>query len=55
MTLVWQEGINGPLEEDNLPALDPRDPQTYYTEVVFPPPLPLDKEETNTFSSLYVR
>jgi hypothetical protein len=41
--LVWQEGVNSPLDSDNLPALNPSDPLTYYTEVVFPPPLPLDK------------
>jgi Phage portal protein, SPP1 Gp6-like len=41
--LVWSEGVNSPLESDNLPELDPRDPLTYYTEVEFPPPLPLDK------------
>lgn len=41
--LVWQEGVNSPLEPDNLPQLDPQDPLTYYTEIEFPPPMPLDK------------
>ena len=40
---VWNEMVHSPLEEDQLPVLDPRDPITYYTEIVFPPPLPLDK------------
>ena len=40
---VWQEGLQSPLEEDQLPELDPTDPLTYYTETVFPPPMPLDK------------
>ena len=43
MSLVWQEGINSPLEPDQLPQLNPMDPITYYTETEFPPPLPLDK------------
>lgn len=42
-TLIWQEDVNSPLEEDQLPEADPRDPLTYYTEIVYPPPLPLDK------------
>lgn len=41
--LEWTEGVNSPLEGDHLPILDPLDPLTYYTEVDFPPPLPLDK------------
>ncbi len=41
--LEWTEGVNSPLEEDHLPILDPRDPLTYYTEVDWPQPLPLDK------------
>ena len=42
-TLIWMENVNSPLEPDQLPELDPMDPLTYYTEVEFPPPLPLDK------------
>jgi hypothetical protein len=41
--LVWTEGRNSPLEPDHLPELDRLDPLTYYSEVEFPPPLPLDK------------
>lgn len=41
--LVWNELTHGPLESDQLPALNPRDPITYFTEVIWPPPLPLDK------------
>jgi hypothetical protein len=41
--LTWIEGVNSPLEPDQLPQLDPMDPITYYTEIEFPPPLPLDK------------
>jgi Phage portal protein, SPP1 Gp6-like len=41
--LQWTEGVNSPLEPDHLPVLDPRDPITYFTDIVFPPPLPLDK------------
>lgn len=40
---TWMEGVHAPLEPDQLPVLNPADPLTYYTEVVFPPPLPLDK------------
>lgn len=42
-SLIWMENVNSPLEPDQLPRLDPMDPLTYYTEVEFPPPLPLDK------------
>jgi hypothetical protein len=42
-SLMWVEGVNSPREDDQLDVLDPRDPLTYYTEVEFPPPLPLDK------------
>ena len=42
-SLIWTDGINSPREDDQLDMLDPRDPLTYYTEVEFPPPLPLDK------------
>lgn len=41
--LTWLEGVNSPREEDQYEVLDPRDPLIYYTEVEFPPPLPLDK------------
>ena len=41
--LTWIDGVNSPLEPDQLEVLDPRDPLTYYTEIEFPPPLPLDK------------
>lgn len=41
--LQWTEGVNSPLEDDHLPILDPTSPLTYFTEVEFPPPLPLDK------------
>lgn len=32
-----------PLKDGQLPYLDPMDPDTYESEIVFPPPLPLDK------------
>lgn len=40
---IWQEGVQSPLEQDQLPQVDPLDPLTYYTEAIFPPPMPLDK------------
>lgn len=42
-SLIWVENVNSPLEQDQLDQLNPQDPLTYYTEVEFPPPLPLDK------------
>lgn len=41
--LTWDPEVNSPIEPDQLPQLDPRSPITYYSEVEFPPPLPLDK------------
>ena len=40
---TWNPDFNGPLREDQMPALNPADPVTYETQVHFPQPLPLDK------------
>jgi hypothetical protein len=40
---IWNPAVNPPLEPDQLPQLDPTDPLTFYTEVDWPQPLPLDK------------
>ena len=37
------DNLDVPLKEGQLPQLDPRDPDTYLSTPVFPPPLPLDK------------
>ena len=41
--LVWDPNEDLPLEEDQIPQLDPADPITFRSVVHFPPPLPLDK------------
>jgi len=40
---VYNPAINGPIKPEQLPVLDPQDPDTFKTQVHFPPPLPLDK------------
>ena len=40
---VYNPAINGPIKPEQLPILDPQDPDTFKTQVHFPPPLPLDK------------
>ena len=40
---IWNPEVNSPLENDQLPELDTRDPLTYVTECDWPQPLPLDK------------
>lgn len=40
---IYNPMTHGPLEDDQLPVLNPKDPITYYTEPIWPPPLPLDK------------
>ena len=42
-SFIWLEGINSPREDDQFDRLDPRDPLSYFTDIEFPPPLPLDK------------
>lgn len=42
-TLVYNPEVDPPLQDDQLPMLDPRDPQTYESTVHFQPPLPVDK------------
>jgi Phage portal protein, SPP1 Gp6-like len=42
-TLVYNPAVDPPLEDDQLPMLDPRDPLTYESTVQFQPPLPVDK------------
>jgi hypothetical protein len=41
--LVYDPMTSPPLAEDQLPRLDPRDPNTYRTKTHFPSPLPIDQ------------
>ena len=43
LAFIWNAEINSPLEEDQLPQLNLQDPLTYFTEIGWPQPLPLDK------------
>jgi len=40
---TYNEALNGPIKETQLPQLDLQSPLTYTSTVHFPPPLPLDK------------
>ena len=42
-TFQWNPDLDPPLQEGQLPQLDPNDPLTYVTYAHFPQPLPLDK------------
>lgn len=41
-SLVWNEGLASIPEPDQLYELDPTNPNTYYTEIHWPEPLPVD-------------
>lgn len=41
--LVYDPTMDPPLQDDQLPMLDPRDPVTYENTCVFQPPLPVDQ------------
>lgn len=42
-SLIYDESVDGVLQEGQMDRLDPNDPITYLTFTHFPPPLPLDK------------
>jgi Phage portal protein, SPP1 Gp6-like len=42
-TFIYNPDVDGPIKPDQYTQLDPNDPLTYQSYVVFPPPLPLDK------------